>query len=109
MNSTVCARGRVLAIPAMERLVRMARANGYIVVDKEGIWQKQADGAPLQFMDSLGRSFSPPVPRSIFDAWYKGKLILQDVTVPSKRGLVFVLAQDTPAGRIFMDRYRDVD
>jgi hypothetical protein len=97
----------VLPIPAMERLVRMARANGYIVIDNEGIWQKQANGAPLEFTDSLGRNFFPPVPRSIFDAWHNGELIRQDISAHNTYGPVFVIAPDTAVSRIFTGRRGD--
>ena len=73
----------------------MVAEDGHVVVNDEGIWQKRADGSPLQFTDSIGRKFSPPLQRADFDAWRKAKLISQDLSAPAEQGLVFAT---TPAG-----------
>jgi hypothetical protein len=59
----------------------------------DGIWQKRADGGPLQLTDSIGRKFSPPLLRADFDAWRKARLISQDMSALAERGLVFALTQ----------------
>jgi len=81
-------------VPSIERLLRMAEQNGYVVLNDDGIWQKRADGSPLQLTDSIGRKFSPPLPRADFDAWRKARLISQDPSVPAGRGLVFALTRE---------------
>ncbi len=73
----------------------MVAENGHLVVNEEGIWQKRADGSPLQFTDSIGRKFSPPLQRADFDAWRRAQLISQDLSAPTEQGLVFA---PTPAG-----------
>ena len=73
----------------------MVAENGHLVVNDEGIWQKRADGSPLQFTDSIGRKFSPPLQRADFDAWRRARLISQDLSAPAEHGLVFA---PTPAG-----------
>ncbi len=80
-------------VPSVERFARMAEENGYVVLNDAGIWQKRADGGPLQLTDSIGRKFSPPLPRKDFDAWRKARLISQDLSAPAERGLVFALTQ----------------
>ena len=45
-----------------------------------------ADGSPLQFTDSIGHKFSPPLGRSDFDAWRKAELIAEDLIAPAKQG-----------------------
>ena len=79
-------------VPSIERLARMVAENGHVVVNDYGIWQKRADGSPLQFMDSIGRKFSL---RADFDAWRRAKLISQDLSALAEQGLVFA---PTPAG-----------
>ncbi len=81
-------------VPSIERFVRMAEENGHVVLNDDGIWQKRADGSPLQFTDSIGRKFSAPLLRADFDAWRKARLISQDPSVPAGRGLVFALTRD---------------
>ena len=76
-------------VPSIERLARMVAENGHVVVNDYGIWQKRADGSPLQFMDSIGRKFSPPLLRADFDAWRKAKLISQDPSASAEQGRVF--------------------
>ena|SRR5208283_1549725 len=78
-------------IPSIERFARMVEENGHVVLDRSGIWQKCADGSPLQFTDSIGHKFSPPLGRSDFDAWRKAELIAEDLIAPAKRGHVFGL------------------
>ncbi len=80
-------------VPSIERFVRMAEENGHVVLNDDGIWQKRADGSPLQLTDSIGRKFSPPLLRADFDAWRKARLISQDLSVAG-RGLVFALTRD---------------
>jgi hypothetical protein len=82
-----------MLVPSMERFARMAEENGYVVLNDDGIWQKRADGGPLQLTDSIGRKFSPPLLRADFDAWRKARLISQDMSAPAERGLVFALTQ----------------
>ena len=76
-------------VPSIERLARMVAEDGHLVVNDEGIWQKRADGSPVQFTDSIGRKFSPPLLRADFDAWRRAKLISQDPSALAKQGLVF--------------------
>ena len=76
-------------VPSIERLARMVAENGHLVVNDEGIWQKRADGTPLQFTDSIGRKFSPPLQRADFDAWRRASLISQDPSASAEQGLVF--------------------
>lgn len=78
-------------IPSIERFARMVEENGHVVLDRSGIWQKCADGNPLQFTDSIGHKFSPPLGRSDFDAWRKAELIAEDLIAPAKQGHVFGL------------------
>ncbi len=78
-----------MSVPSIERLARMVAENGHLVVNDEGIWQKRADGSPLQFTDSIGRKFSPPLQRADFDAWRRAKLISQDLSALAEQGLVF--------------------
>jgi hypothetical protein len=84
-----------MSVPSIERLARMVAENGYLVANDEGIWQKRGDGSPLQFTDSIGRKFSPPLLRADFDAWRRAKLISQDLSASAEQGLVFA---PTPAG-----------
>jgi len=84
-----------MLVPSIERFARMVAENGHVVVDDDGIWQQRADGSPLQFTDSIGRRFSPPLPRADFDAWRRAKLISQDPSASAEQGLVFA---PTPAG-----------
>ena len=81
-------------VPSIERLLRMAEENGYVVLNDDGIWQKRADGSPLQLTDSIGRKFSPPLPRADFDAWRKARLISQDPSVSAGPSLVFALTRE---------------
>lgn len=67
----------------------MVAENGHVVVNDDGIWQRRPDGSPLQFTDSIGRRFSPPLQRADFDAWRKAKLICRDLSAPAEQGLVF--------------------
>ena len=76
-------------VPSIERLVRMVAENGHVVVDDSGIWQKRADGGALQFTDSIGRKFSPPLQRADFDAWRRAKLISQDLSASAGQARVF--------------------
>ena len=69
----------------------MVEENGYVVINDDGIWQKRADGSFLQFTDSIGRKFTPPLVRADFDAWRKAKLISEDMSAPQEQGLVFGL------------------
>lgn len=78
-----------MIIPSIERFARMVAENGHVVLNDDGIWQKRADGRPLQFTDSVGRKFSPPLLRADFDAWRKARLISQDLSAPAEQGLVF--------------------
>jgi len=78
-----------MLVPSIERFARMAAENGHVVVDDHGIWQKRADGSPLQFTDSIGRKFSPPLVRADFDAWRRAKLISQDLSASAEQGRVF--------------------
>jgi hypothetical protein len=78
-----------MLVPSIERFARMAAEKGHVVVDDDGIWQKRADGSPLQFTDSIGRKFSPPLPRADFDAWRRAKLISEDLSAPEEQGRVF--------------------
>jgi hypothetical protein len=78
-----------MLVPSIQRLVLMVRENGRVVVDDDGIWQQRADGNPLLFTDASGRKFSAPLPRAVFDAWRKVRLISQDMSVPADRGRVF--------------------
>jgi len=82
-------------VQSIERFARMVAENGHVVVNDDGIWQKRADGSPLQFTDSIGRKFSPPLQRADFDAWRRARLISQDLSAPAEQGLVFA---PTPAG-----------
>jgi hypothetical protein len=82
-----------MLVPSIERFVRMAGENGHVVVNDDGIWQKRADGGPLQFTDSIGRKFSPSLLRADFDAWCKARLISQDLSARAEQGLVFVLTR----------------
>jgi hypothetical protein len=81
-------------VPSIERLIRMAEENGYVVLNDDGIWQKRADGSPLQLTDSIGRKFSPPLLRADFDAWRKAKFISQHPSAPAGPGLVFALTRE---------------
>lgn len=76
-------------VPSIERLARMVAENGHLVVNDEGIWQKRADGSPLQFTDSIGRKFSPPLLRADFEAWHRTRLISRDPSASAEQGLVF--------------------
>jgi len=76
-------------VPSIERFARMVEENGHVVLNDYGIWQKRADGSPLQLTDSIGRKFSPPLLRADFDAWRKARLIAQDLSAPAEQGLVF--------------------
>ena len=78
-----------MLIPSIERFARMVAETGHVVVDDDGVWQKRADGSPLQFTDSIGRKFSPPLPRADFDAWRKARLISEDLSAPGEQGRVF--------------------
>ncbi len=78
-----------MLVPSIERFARMVAENGHVVVDDDGIWQKRVDGSPLQFTDSIGRKFSPPLPRADFDAWRKARLISEDLSAPEEQGRVF--------------------
>ncbi len=71
----------------------MVEENGHVVLNGSGIWQKQADGSPLQFTDSMGHKFSPPLPRADFDAWRKEGLISQNLTLPEQPSPVFALTR----------------
>ena len=82
-------------VPSIERFVRMAGENGHVVQNNDGIWQKRTDGSPLQFTDSIGRKFSPPLLRADFDAWCKAGLISQELSASAERGIVFAI---TPSG-----------
>ncbi len=82
-----------MLVPSIERFARMVVENGHVVVNDNGIWQKRADGSPLQFTDSIGRNFSPPLLRADFDAWHKARLISQDRSAPPSQGLVFALTR----------------
>jgi hypothetical protein len=82
-----------ISVPSIERLARMVAENGRVVVNDDGIWQKRADGSPLQFTDSIGRKFSPPLQRADFDAWRRARLISQDLSAPAEQGLVFAPTQ----------------
>jgi hypothetical protein len=82
-------------VPSVERFVRMADENGHVVLNDDGIWQKRTDGSPLQFTDSIGRKFSPPLLRADFDAWCKARLISQDLSASPDHGVVFAI---TPCG-----------
>jgi hypothetical protein len=76
-------------VPSAERFARMIAENGHVVVNDGGIWQKRADGSPLQFTDSIGRKFSPPLQRADFDAWRRAKLICQDLSTSAAQERVF--------------------
>lgn len=76
-------------VPSIERFARMVAENGHVVVNDSGIWQKRADGSPLQFTDSIGRKFSPLLLRADFDAWRKAKLVSQDPSAPRELGHIF--------------------
>jgi hypothetical protein len=76
-------------VPSIERFVRMVKENGHVVVNGSGILQKRADGSPLQFTDSIGRKFSPPLLRADFNAWRKARLISRDLSAPAEQGFVF--------------------
>jgi len=78
-----------MSVPSIERLARMVAENGYLVANDEGIWQKRGDGSPLQFTDSIGRKFSPPLLRADFDAWRRARLISQDPSASAEQGRVF--------------------
>jgi len=93
MRAALCAETGMF-VPSIERFVRMAEENGHVVLNDDGIWQKRADGSPLQLTDSIGRKFSAPLLRADFDAWRKARLISQDLSVPPGRGLVFALTRD---------------
>jgi hypothetical protein len=80
-------------VPSIERFVRMADENGHVVQNDDGFWQKRTDGSPLQFADSNGRKFSPPLPRADFEAWCKAKLISRDLSASPDHGVVFALTQ----------------
>ena len=80
-----------MLVPSIERFARMVAENGHVVVDDAGIWQKQVDGSPLQFTDSIGRKFSPPLPRADFDAWRRAKLISKDLSAPGEQERVLRL------------------
>ena len=95
-----------MSIPSIERLVRMADANGYIVVNADGIWQRQADGSPLQFTDSMGQKFSPPVPRTVFNAWRRAKLISQDISASNDLDMVFAILRAPKGGQVLALRRR---
>ena len=73
----------------------MVAENGRVVANDDGIWQKRADGSPLQFTDGIGRKFSLPLQRADFDAWRRARLISQDLSAPAEQGLVY---GPTPAG-----------
>ena len=80
-------------VPSIERFARMVEENGHVILDDDGIWQKRADGGSLQFTDSIGRKFSPPLLRADFEAWRKARLISRDKSAPAEQGLVFGLTQ----------------
>jgi hypothetical protein len=84
-----------MCVPSIERLVRMADENGHVVQNKDGIWQKRTDGSPLQFTDSIGRKFSPPLLRADFEAWCKAGLISEELSASAEHGVVFAI---TPYG-----------
>jgi len=86
---------RAMFVPSIERLVRMADENGHVVQSKDGIWQKRTDGSPLQFTDSIGRKFSPPLLRADFEAWCKAGLISEELSASAEHGVVFAI---TPYG-----------
>lgn len=76
-------------VRSIERLTRMVAEDGHVVVNDQGIWQRRADGSPLQFTDSIGREFSPPLLRADFDAWRRARLISQDLSAAGEQGRVF--------------------
>ena len=80
-------------VKSIERFVRMVDENGHVVITDDGIWQKRADGSPLQFTDSIGRKFSPPLLRSDFEAWRTARLIAQNMSASTKQRLVFALTR----------------
>ncbi len=80
-------------VPSIERFVRMVDENGHVVLNDDGIWQKRADGSPLQFTDSIGRKFSPPLLRADFEAWRTARFISQDISASTKQRLVFALTR----------------
>jgi hypothetical protein len=78
---------------SIERLAQMAKVKGYVVVNDDGIWQKAADGSPLQFTDSIGHKFSPRLPRATFDDWRKQRFISSDKGAPAEQGLALRLTR----------------
>lgn len=80
-------------VPSIERFVRMVDENGHVVLNDDGIWQKRADGSPLQFTDGIGRKFSPPLLRADFEAWRTARFISQDISASRKQQLVFALTR----------------
>lgn len=80
-------------VPSIERFVRMADENGHIVQNEDGIWQKRTDGSLLQFTDSIGRKFSPPLLRADLEAWCKAGLISQELGASAEHGVVFAITQ----------------
>jgi hypothetical protein len=76
-------------VQSIERFARMVAENGHVVVNDDAIWQKRADGSPLQFTDSIGRKFSPPLLRPDFEAWRKARLISEDPSASGEQGRVF--------------------
>ena len=80
-------------VPSIERLVLMVRENGRVILNDDGIWQQRADGDPLLFTDAIGRKSSAPLPRAVFNAWRKVKLISRDMSVPTDQGRVFDLTK----------------
>lgn len=73
----------------------MADVNGHVVRSDDGIWQKRTDGSPLQFTDSIGHKFSPPLLRADFEAWCKAGLISEKPSASAEHGVVFAI---TPVG-----------
>ena len=80
-------------VPSIERFVRMVDENGHVVLNDGRIWQKRADGSPLQLADSVGRKFSPPLLRADFEAWRTARLISEDKSASTKQQLVFALTR----------------
>jgi len=106
-------------VPSIERFVRMVDENGHVALTDDGIWQKRADGSPLQFTDSMGRKFSPPLLRADFEAWRTARLISQDMSASTKQRLVFALtrggveavtkiAADAGLGKLLLGDRRDL-
>jgi hypothetical protein len=80
-------------VRSIERLAQMAKESGHVVVNDDGIWQKAADGSPLQFTDGIGRKYSPRLPRATFDDWRKQRFISSDMSAPAEQGLVLRLTR----------------